>query len=77
MSCGTKIVGRNWGYWEKDDIASKLESAGESSLADKVRHDECLGWYELNEAKSALERQGMDSYDYREERCRCEEEEHF
>lgn len=75
MTCGTKLQGRNWGYSEREEIADKLERDGEYDLAQKVRREQCLGFFELTTAESALERQGISSYDYREERCHCSEEE--
>jgi hypothetical protein len=74
MSCGTKIVGRNWDYWEREELASALERDGEHSLAQKVKREECLSFFERIDAEEALNRQGLNSFDYREERCRCEEE---
>jgi len=75
MSCGTKIVGRNWGYWETEELASALERDGEHNLADKVKRGDCLGYFERMDTERAFERQGVDTYDYREERCYCSEEE--
>jgi hypothetical protein len=76
MSCGTRLSPR-WDSWsEREELGYKLEREGEYQLADKVRHGDCLDYYDLNRAKDALDRQGLHSdFDYEEERCHCSTEE--
>lgn len=74
--CGTKIVGRFNSWSERDDLAEALEREGESIIADHVRCGDCLDSSDLFRAERALEHRNLSRYfDYREERCRCSEEE--
>lgn len=74
MSCGTKLTPRFNSWFERDELANKLEEEGEYTLARKVKREECLSYSELNRAQYALERQGVNSFDLRKQRCACEEE---
>lgn len=76
MSCGTKLDGRYGSYYEREDIARKLERDSEHYLADHVRRGDCLGVIDLHHAEAVLERQGMSRhFDYREEACKCPDDE--
>lgn len=78
MSCGTKLQGRFYGWHEREELAEKLEHDGEYQLAEKVKREECLDYGELYRAQQSLERQGMERYhDYKEERCRCSDEDEY
>lgn len=75
MSCGTKLEGRFYSYHEREELADRIREE-DYRLADKVRRGECLDFSELNRAGSILADAGMSRYhDYKEERCRCSDEE--
>jgi hypothetical protein len=75
MSCGTKLEGRFYSYSEREDLADALEREGEYRLAQSVKRGDCLGYSELDRAKSALDWQGVSRWDYNESECRCSHEE--
>ncbi len=72
MSCGTKIEGRTHSYWEREELAEKLERGGEDRIARAIRHGDCLNGLDLRRAESALDSQGLSRrFDYAEDPCRC------
>lgn len=74
MSCGTKIEGRFGGFDEREELTRKLEDDGEFRLARLVKYGDCLGFSDLRRAEDVLGRRGMSrDFDYREERCRCDD----
>jgi len=76
MSCGTKITGHYDGFFEREEVAEKLERDGEFRLAERVKRGECLSYSDLRQAENSLDRQGMRrDWDYKEQRCYCEDEE--
>lgn len=78
MSCGTRITPRFDSYWEREELADRLEREGEYRLANAVKHGDCLDDYDLRRAENALDYQGMHrSFDYNEESCRCSTDEDY
>jgi len=70
MSCGTRINSH-----DNYELARRLESEGEYSLAQNVRRADCLDSYDLRRAEHALDRQGLqEGWDYKEDHCHCSHE---
>lgn len=78
MICGSKLEGRFHSYFERLELAERLENEGEYRLADKVKRGDCLDGYELRHAERALESQGLSRhFDYKIEDCHCSTEEEY
>lgn len=76
MSCGTRLQGRFYGYYEREELADKIRDEGDYRLSGKVRRQECLDYGDLHRANNILSEAGMSRYhDYKEEQCHCEPEE--
>jgi hypothetical protein len=78
VSCGTRIEGRFGSYWERQELADKLEQSGEYRLARAVKHGDCLGFSDRYRAERVLENEHDLSkhFDYRERECACDPEDY-